>query len=239
MDWRAATVAAVALLFGARAWAEPATGTMSGSDCPGVTDANTEAIADLGATLSAAELAAKDCIPEGDARRPFAEENERRALENRFGDFVRAICEDRICVNNGWGFVLDAFDDQAYDEKTLMAGCGRWAGEVASSAQEAKPKYWEIREAQYGKGSGRPGYHWVVEMRNTRTGETFLLDGYEASKSGRNWLGSNMSDPSKVRRAGGIRTPAAVVKQWGARNGSYGCQNQFGTLCDGSGCAKK
>jgi len=229
----------VALLLGARAWAEPATGTFSGADCPGIADANTGALADLGAAVTAAELARKNCIPEGDPRRPFAEENERRALENRFGEFVRSICEGRICVNNGWGFVLDSFDENAYDEKTLMAGCGRWAGAVAASTGEAKPKYWEIREAQYGKGSGRPGYHWVVELRNARTGEVFLLDGYEASKSGRNMLGSNMTDSSKVRRAGGIRTPAAVVKQWGARNGGSGCQNPFGTLCDGSGCAQK
>lgn len=223
------------LLIGQSAAAQSVTTPVDGA-CAGLEIP--QSIATIADAMRMAELLRKNCIPIGDPRRTAAEENERRAIERTFSDFVRETCTFKLCLNNGWGFALDAIDDQQFKlDANMMAGCGLWANAVGNEVTASPWKYWQFEEAQYGKDSGMPGMHWVVEATNTRTGQTFVIDGYLAASKARNLIGSNEADPAKIGKKTGVTTPAQVARKYGKRNGGTGCaKRNKDALCDSSKC---
>ena len=136
-----------------------------------------------------------------------------------------------------WAALVD-YVDYEYAYKKLFAGCGRWAsaGSVAVSSS-VKPRYWSVREVKFGEEwAGYETLHWVVELRNERTGEVFYLDGWTAAKKARPVGSATRPDNMKIAHA--LPTYADLYGKWGPISGQTACIGAR-NLCSPGTCEAK
>lgn len=209
------------------------------ADCPDpAADASARALGNMVGVVGAAVRASKGCLPAHHPDRAKAEARERAQIEADYTTWMRDACTTKKCVGNQWAALVDATDYE-YAARELLAGCGRWAALGSSFvAQKSKPRYWSVREVKFGEvWHGYELLHWVVELRNERTGETFYLDGWNAAKKARPTQVIR-ADPQKMKDANAVRGYAELYGQWGEVTGELPCVAPH-HLCNPGSCGRK
>lgn len=191
-----------------------------------------------GDLAAAVQQANGDCLPETSAARPGAEAREMAALKDSYHRWITQECARKLCMNNLWGFIEDAYDTE-YFYSNILAGCGEWASRSALALNKVAPKYWSVREVEYGREPeyGRVDrYHWAVELENTRTGEIVVVDGYRAAAKARSWVfwSPGSSNENAISKADETGPQSDETSTWGAPAKSP-CANT-NSLCNPKPC---
>ena len=227
-----ATLTALALMaiFAATAHASEATKVIDGT-CGGAPSA-------IGDLASAIKKANRDCLPENSLQRPGAEDAELNGLKNSYHAWIKQECARQTCMSNLWGF-LEYDHNYDFYEKNVLAGCGEWASRSAAALTKSAPKYWSVREVEYGrdpKYGSFDRYHWAVELQNTRTGEIVTVDGYRAAAKARSWVfwSPASTNDASISKADETGPESDETSKWGAPS-KGGCENTS-TLCNPKPC---
>lgn len=194
-------------------------------------------LAMMGDVVAQAAQVARNCVPPNASNRSMAEREELARTVDRYEAWMRDACSFRMCLSNAWAVIADSNLGLDFGSRVL-AGCGMWASEGSTALMDEPIRYWTMREVKFGDGAlVGDGFHWVVELRNTRTGETVYLDGWNAASKARSWeiwRGAEAA-PKRMRRKDMVRNGVELQREWGALVGGYGCLNTT-VLCDADGC---
>ncbi len=191
-----------------------------------------------GDLAAAVQQANGDCLPETSAARPGAEAREMATLKDSYHRWITQECGRQLCMNNLWGFIDNSVEYGWYS-KNVLAGCGEWASRSARALTNAAPKYWSVREVEYGRDPeyGRMDrYHWAVELENTRTGEIVVVDGYRAAAKARSWAfwSPGSSNEHAIAKANETGPQSDETSTWGAA-AKGPCENDA-SLCNPKPC---
>ena len=121
----------------------------------------------------------------------------------------------------------------------LMAGCFKWGGEGSTRLSQEHLRYWTVQPVIYGKDTLKPGdnIHQVLQVKNTRTGEIHILDGWNAAAQARSTVKFGSKAHAKdLDLADAVRTHDELVSDWGAPSATEPCVNNRDQLCDPSTC---
>ncbi len=185
----------------------------------------------------------KDCLPEDDPRRPAAEQAEWQRMVDVYTAWEIQVCKAKKCVSNqfaSWVDIKDGGIQGKWERLTpIMAGCFKWSGDGAIRVTAERPKYWTVTPVTYGKDTLKPGenIHQVLEVRNTRTGEVHILDGWQAAKNARSFYKwGKRAMPADIDPMDALRTHEDVVADWGEPSVREPCANDPQWMCDPSRC---
>lgn len=238
------TLLAVALLAtGSDALARSeATRPTSGADCGRGPQGAMAVLASVGELLGLV----KGCVPEDDPGRGVAEEAEWKSIQDVYASWMKNQCKEKRCVSNAFAAWVNFKDGTFFNDweklKPLMAGCYLWSSAGSTRLASEDLRYWTVTPVVYGKKSYYPGdgIHQVLQIRNTRTGEIRIVDGWTAAANAR-WavkFGSK-ARAEDIDAADAFRTHDELVDEWGAPSAMEPCANRRDLLCDASSCETK
>lgn len=209
-----------------------------GSDCAKPTGAFA-VLASVGELLGLA----KGCVPENDRGRPAAEAAEWEQIKDVYSKWEVQQCKDKRCVSNAFGAWVDIKDGGFWHDYEklgrLLAGCYVWTDAGSSRLMSEQIRYWTVQPVVYGKDTWVPGdnIHQVLQVKNTRTGEIHILDGWNASARARSAIKfGSKSKATDIDPADSIRTHDELVGDWGEPSKTGGCTSSMEWLCDPSKC---
>lgn len=193
----------------------------------------------IGDLADAVQKANHDCLPENSLERPGAEQAELASLEDGYHRWIQDECGRFLCMNNLWGAIVSS-RDYVWQTRNVLAGCGEWASRSAGVLAGKGPRYWSVREVEYGrdpKWGAYDRYHWAVELQNTRTGEIVVVDGYRAAARARSaafWSPAS-TDAVAIAKSDETGPQSDETSRWGAPSHKGGCENGD-ALCDPKPC---
>lgn len=196
------------------------------------------------ADLERAAERSKGCLSPDDPRRPGAEEAEWTKMVADYAAWMKEQCSTKRCVSNAFAAWVAHEDDLLGDWMSLArlyAGCFVWANDGGSMLAQEPLHYWTITPVVYGKDSIIPGdnIHEVLQLTNTRTGETRILDGWTAAQQARSWLKwGARARPDEIDPNKAVRTPGELESEWGPPSQREPCMNDLSWLCDIRKCPK-
>src|SRR5579859_6876959 len=158
------------------------------------------------------------CLPKDDPRRAAIEQQELSEMERQYFQWVKTTCSQMRCLSNAWGRIAD-IRDPVDSGKHVMAGCGKWSSEGSTALASDPRRYWTLREVRFGRGGlVGDGFHWVVEVENTRTGQKVCFDGWNGAHQARSWAfwRPERARPWNLDRTATFREDGTLVASWGA-----------------------
>lgn len=211
---------------------------IDGSDCAKPTGA-------LAVLASVGELLglAKGCLPADDRGRSAAEAVEWDHIKDVYSKWEVQQCKDKRCVSNAFAAWVDIKDGAFWNDyeklAPLMAGCFVWANIGSSRLSSEQIRYWTVQPVVYGKDTWMPGdnIHQVLQVKNTRTGEIHILDGWTAAARARSAIKfGSKAKATDIDTADSIRTHDELVGEWGEPSKTEPCTSSMEWLCDPSKC---
>ena len=215
---------------------------LSGADCGPRPQGAMGVLASVGELLGLA----KGCVPVDDPGRGAAEEAEWKNMQDVYAAWMRKQCKEKRCVSNAFAAWVNIKDGVFFSDweklKPLMAGCFLWSSSGGSRLVSEELRYWTVTPVVYGKDDYRPGEnkHQVLQIRNTRTGEIRIVDGWTAAANARSAVKfGSKARASDIDAADAFRTHDELVDEWGSPSAVEPCMNRRDLLCDASSCETK